>query len=149
MKNARWVQVAAVTVCAALLAWGGLARSQEAEEMKKQGTEEMAEEEAPQEVTLTGQLVDVTCFAMSGGPPNTRHKMCAMKCAENGSPVGVWDTKAQTITIILAPAPQFAGYMQGGARVTGMVLEEAGALVPSKVEVETEGEWKEVKVKLM
>jgi hypothetical protein len=151
MRHGRWIQFASFAVCSALVAWGGPVRGQEAEQMEKEEAEmaEMMEEEKPQEVTVMGQLVDVACFAMSGGQPGERHKMCAMKCAKNGLPVGVWDAEPGTVTIILAPAPAFEAYMQGEARVTGMMMEKASALLPSKIEVQTDGEWKEVEFKAM
>ena len=148
MEHGRWIQFASLAACAALVVWGGPVQGQEAEQMEKEKAEVM-EEENPQEITVMGQLVDVACFAMSGGQPGERHKMCAMKCAKNGLPVGVWEAEPGTITIILAPAPVLEAHMQGQARVTGMMMEKANALLPSKIEVQTDGEWKEVEFKAM
>ena len=77
-----------------------------------------------EEVTITGQVVDVSCFVLNGAS-GTSHKSCAQACADKGIPLGI-KTSDGTIYIPLGPGmanaqnPKLREYSEGSVRVTGM-----------------------------
>jgi hypothetical protein len=78
---------------------------------------------AAQETTITGQVVDVSCFILNNasGPS---HRACAQACADKGIALGI-KTADGTIYIPLgtgmanAQNPKLREHAEGNVRVTG------------------------------
>lgn len=94
---------------------------------------------------IVGELVDVKCYAAMG-KHGEEHKACAIDCAKMGIPVGVVDENTGTAYVLLAPAPDLAEHQARRVRVTGKVLHNPQSILPTKLEVEKEGKWEEVKL---
>lgn len=121
------------TVCGAALLGGGIALSNFS----------MAAESG-QKTTVQGELIDTHCYA-AGDAHGEEHKDCAEKCAASGIPVGVlFDGKV----LVLATNPKpLAPYMADQVRISGEVNQQVGVIVPDKIEVQENGQWKEVSLK--
>ena len=113
-------------------------------------------------VTVTGTLVDTKCYGMmpEANIGNT-HKMmkgdkmmdapkCATACAAMGIPAGIVEGgKAGNQTyVLITPTNQLKKHMSKEARVTGEIAYE-GAIMPMKIEVKEDGEWKDITPKAM
>lgn len=78
---------------------------------------------APDSVTITGQVVDVSCYTLSNAS-GTGHKQCAQVCADKGITLGI--LVDGTIYIPLgsgmanAQNARFREFAEGRVRVTGM-----------------------------
>ena len=76
-----------------------------------------------QETTITGQVVDVTCFAH--GKSGAGHKMCAEACAKAGVPLGILGSDGILyMPISEKPAdpvnPRLQQFAEGKVKVTGV-----------------------------
>ena len=84
-----------------------------------------AQQAAPKadEMTITGQVVDVSCFTLSNAS-GANHKACAQACADKGITLGV-KTADGTIYIPLgtgmanAQNPKLREHAEGNVRITG------------------------------
>jgi hypothetical protein len=78
---------------------------------------------APDSVTITGQVVDVSCYTLNGAS-GAGHKQCAQACADKGIVLGI--LVDGTIYIPLgagmanAQNARFREFAEGRVRVTGM-----------------------------
>jgi hypothetical protein len=111
----------------------------------------------PDEVTISGKLIDTKCYGMNHGNINNDHmapgkdgKMmtvpnCATACASTGIPVGLLEggKKDAKVYMLVTPAGALAKHQSKEARVTGMEVF-GGGLMPSKVEVKEDGKWVDV-----
>ena len=76
------------------------------------------------EMTITGQVVDVSCFILNNAS-GASHKACAQACADKGITLGV-KTSDGTIYIPLgtgmanAQNPKLREFAEGNVRVTGV-----------------------------
>ncbi|MGH7700059.1 MAG: hypothetical protein ACREMJ_06020 [Gemmatimonadales bacterium] len=75
------------------------------------------------EVTITGQVVDMGCYAK--GQSGEGHKMCAQACAKAGVPLGILGSDGTLyLPITGKPAdpanPQLAEHAEGKVKVTGV-----------------------------
>lgn len=100
----------------------------------------------PRTVTLTGTLVDISCYVEDGYTGNDHGGMkgCGTECLNGGSPAGLLSGKK--LYTLAFPAPAFKDYV-------GQTLEIAGKLylgdqlVPRKVFVVKDGKKTEVNIK--
>lgn len=93
--------------------------------------------------TITGTLVDLSCYAKAGYMTNDHGGMknCGTACAKSGQPVAVVD-KDKNVHVLAAPAPDYAELVGMEVRVTGTQGKYAkNAFVPEKVEVKKDGKW--------
>lgn len=73
-------------------------------------------------VTITGQVVDVACYAK--GQSGEAHKMCAQACAKAGIPLGILGSDGTLyLPVTGKPAdpanPQLVEHAEGKVKVTG------------------------------
>lgn len=76
------------------------------------------------EVTLTGQVIDVYCYTSSGGAASgAGHKACAEACAKAGEPLAILADGVIYMAISAKPAdpqnPRLLPFAEGRVRVTG------------------------------
>ena len=82
-----------------------------------------AQPAAPDSVTITGQVVDVSCYTLNNAS-GAGHKQCAQTCADKGIVLGILANG--TIYIPLgagmanAQNAKFREFAEGRVRVTGM-----------------------------
>jgi len=101
-----------------------------------------AEGDAP-ETAVTGELVDVKCYATMG-LRGAIHQECAVKCAKEHWPVGVLEETSERLYPLVVPSAAVADAMGQRVRVTGTVALGGVWLLPSRLEVEREGVWADV-----
>ena len=98
-------------------------------------------------VTLTGTLVDVTCYLEEGDTGNDHGgmKACGTECLNGGSPAGLLVDK--NLYILAFPAPAFSKYVGKKVELTGDVYG-ANNLIPTKAfEIDKEGKKKTIDIK--
>lgn len=97
--------------------------------------------------TITGTLVDLTCYAKGGFLTNDHGDMkgCGAMCATGGLPVGVVDANKK-VHFLGVPAPAYAGLVGQEVRFTGMHGKNADVFIPEKLEVKEDGKWVEKKL---
>jgi hypothetical protein len=100
---------------------------------------------APADSTYSGTLVDSKCYVAHNMTTNDHgsNKNCGTLCLKGGTP-GALLTSDKKMYVILAPSTALAPYVGQEIRVTGSMV--SGALNPSKVEVNQNGNWQEVKL---
>jgi len=112
---------------------------------------------APDEVTVSGKLIDTKCYGMNHGNLDNDHMVpgkdgkmmtvptCATACASMGIPVGILEggKKDAKVLVLITPAGALANHQSKEARVTGMEIY-GGGILPSKVEVKEDGKWVDV-----
>ncbi len=104
---------------------------------------------AEKEVTLEGTLVDSKCYLANNENVGNDHmgiKGCGTICLKAGQP-GALLTKDKKFHAILAPSTALAPYVGQQIRVRGTIHN--GAILASKVEVNKDGKWEEVKLGAM
>ncbi len=104
---------------------------------------------AEKEVTLEGTLVDSKCYLKDNSLTGNDHgpvKGCGTMCLKGGTP-GALLTKDKKFHAILAPSIALADYVGQTVRVRGTIYN--GAILASKVEVNKDGKWEEVKLGVM
>src|SRR5712691_5849420 len=79
---------------------------------------------AGNEMTITGQVVDLNCFTTNGAS-GAGHKACAQACAKAGVPLGILSTDG-TIYVPVSSKPgdpqnsKLEQFVEGKVKVTGM-----------------------------
>ncbi len=104
---------------------------------------------AEKTVTLEGTLVDSKCYLADNANVGNDHmgiKGCGTICLKGGQP-GALLTKDKKFHPILAPSTVLAPYVGQTIRVNGTLHN--GAILASKVEVNKDGKWEEVKLGAM
>lgn len=104
---------------------------------------------AQKEATFEGTLVDSKCYLKDNSLTGNDHgpvKECGTMCLKGGTPGGLL-TKDKKFHAILAPSLVLAPYVGQKVRVNGTVHN--GAILASKVEVNKDGKWEEVKLGVM
>jgi hypothetical protein len=104
---------------------------------------------AEKTVTLEGTLVDSKCYLADNANIGNDHgpvKGCGTICLKGGTP-GALLTKDKKFHAILAPSLVLAPYVGQTIRVNGTLHN--GAILASKVEVNKDGKWEEVKLGVM
>lgn len=100
------------------------------------------EEDAMKAGVFRGELVDSRCYLMMGkrGP---EHQKCAVACAKDGLPIGLVDAKGNYHTLVIQ-AGQIAESSGLQAEVEGAL--KGNSIVPTKIKVQKDGAWTEVKM---
>ncbi len=104
---------------------------------------------AEKEATFEGTLVDSKCYLKDNSLTGNDHgpvKECGTMCLKGGTPGGLL-TKDKKFHAILAPSLVLAPYVGQKVRIQGSVHN--GAILASKVEVNKDGKWEEVKLGVM
>ena len=91
--------------------------------------DEAKKEEAAKPTTLTGEIVDLSCY-MGHGAMGADHAKCAQGCITKGQPVGFLTTDGMLYLVIGAnhePAnPKVAEFAGKKSTITGTVKESKG-----------------------
>jgi len=97
--------------------------------------------------TITGTLVDLTCYAKGGFLTNDHGDMknCGSMCAAGGLPVAVVD-KDKKAHFLGVPSSGYAEYIGKEVRFTGMHGKHADVFLPEKLEVKEADKWVEKKL---
>ncbi len=104
---------------------------------------------AQKEATFEGTLVDSKCYLKDNSLTGNDHgpvKECGTMCLKGGTPGGLL-TKDKKFHAILAPSLVLAPYVGQKVRINGALYN--GAILASKVEVNKDGKWEEVKLGMM
>ena len=91
-------------------------------------------------LTITGRVVDTTCYiAHDGIGPD--HLKCAVMCARAGIPLAILDQQADQLYLPLSPDHQnpnakLMDYVESNVRVTGKLIEKSGVkgIIIEKIE---------------
>lgn len=97
------------------------------------------------DASYTGTLVDSKCYLAHGATTNDHgsNKGCGTLCLKGGTPGGLL-TSDKKFYPLLAPSLALAPYVGEEIRVSGKMV--SGSIDASKVEVNENGNWKEVKL---
>lgn len=100
---------------------------------------------AQKESTYSGTLVDSKCYLAHGLATNDHgpNKACGTLCLKGGTPGGLL-TSDKKFYALLAPSIALAPYVGQEIRVSGSMVN--GSINVSKVEVNQNGNWTEVKL---
>ena len=103
---------------------------------------------AQQPITVEGTLVDSKCYLSMQESDNDHEGMgeCGAMCLRMGQPAALVTTD-NTFHAIIAPASALASHVGHTMRVTGTLHN--GAIMATKVEMNTDGSWTEVKLNAM
>lgn len=104
---------------------------------------------AQKESTFEGTLVDSKCYLKDNSLTGNDHgpvKECGTMCLKGGTPGGLL-TKDKKFHAILAPSLVLAPFVGQKVRINGSLYN--GAILASKVEVNKDGKWEEVKLGAM
>ena len=85
-------------------------------------------EHAAKSRTLTGEIVDITCF-MDHASRGDKHAACARKCIESGLPVGLLAGDKLYVVILSThelPNTKLASFAGQLVTMTGSVVEKDG-----------------------
>ena len=97
------------------------------------------------DMTYNGTLVDSKCYLAHGLTANDHgpNKNCGTLCLKGGTPGGLL-TSDKKFYALLAPSIALAPYVGQEIRVSGSMVN--GSINVSKVEVNQNGSWQEVKL---
>lgn len=97
------------------------------------------------DMTYNGTLVDSKCYLAHGQTANDHgpNKNCGTLCLKGGTPGGLL-TSDKKFYALLAPSIALAPYVGQEIRVSGSMV--SGSINVSKVEVNQNGSWQEVKL---
>ena len=114
-------------------------------------SKEKKEKSAAKEMTISGEVVDVSCYLAHGAKGmGEEHKACAETCAKAGSPLGIL-TKEGTLYVSVMPDDHSAGpaaklmdHIAHQVEATGVVRKKGGVngMMITKVEMKGEMEPK-------
>jgi len=99
----------------------------------------------PKDMTYSGTLVDSKCYLAHNLTTNDHgpNKNCGTLCLKGGTPGGLL-TSDKKFYALLAPSIALAPYVGQEIRVEGSLVN--GSINVSKVEVNQNGNWQEVKL---
>lgn len=123
---------------------------------------------SPKAITVQGHLIDTKCYGMGVNmdkPAMNYHNThmvqnqqgemqeipnCATACANMGIPAGIVEGSepGNKTYVLITPAGQLAEHMDKEARVQGQQAYDGG-IIPDKIEVREDGEWREVDIATM
>jgi len=97
------------------------------------------------DASYSGTLVDSKCYLAHGQTANDHgpNKACGTLCLKGGTPGGLL-TSDKKFYALLAPSIALAPYVGQEIRVSGSLVN--GSINVSKVEVNQNGSWQEVKL---
>ena len=97
------------------------------------------------DMSYSGTLVDSKCYLAHGATTNDHgaNKACGTLCLKGGTPGGLL-TSDKKFYPLLAPSIALAPYVGQEIRVSGSMV--SGSINVSKVEVNQNGSWQEVKL---
>jgi len=97
------------------------------------------------DASYSGTLVDSKCYLAHGQTANDHgpNKNCGTLCLKGGTPGGLL-TSDKKFYALLAPSIALAPYVGQEIRVSGSMVN--GSINVSKVEVNQNGSWQEVKL---
>ncbi len=97
------------------------------------------------DMSYSGTLVDSKCYLAHGQTGNDHgpNKACGTLCLKGGTPGGLL-TSDKKFYALLAPSTALAPYVGQEIRVSGSMVN--GSINVSKVEVNQNGNWQEVKL---
>ncbi|MGA7794788.1 MAG: hypothetical protein WCA19_17255 [Candidatus Acidiferrales bacterium] len=97
------------------------------------------------DASYSGTLVDSKCYLAHGQTGNDHgpNKACGTLCLKGGTPGGLL-TSDKKFYALLAPSIALAPYVGQEIRVSGSMVN--GSINVSKVEVNQNGSWQEVKL---
>jgi ABC-type oligopeptide transport system substrate-binding subunit len=100
---------------------------------------------AQNDMSYSGTLVDSKCYVAHGATTNDHgtNKNCGTLCLKGGTPGGLL-TSDKKFYPLLAPSLALAPYVGQEIRVSGSMV--SGAINVSKVEVNQNGNWQEIKL---
>ncbi len=100
---------------------------------------------AQKDMTYSGTLVDSKCYLAHGATTNDHgaNKNCGTLCLKGGTPGGLL-TSDKKFYALLAPSIALAPYVGQEIRVSGSLV--SGSINVTKVEVNQNGSWQEVKL---
>jgi len=100
---------------------------------------------AQKDMSYSGTLVDSKCYLAHGSVTNDHgpNKACGTLCLKGGTPGGLL-TSDKKFYALLAPSIALAPYVGQEIRVSGSLVN--GSINVSKVEVNQNGNWQEVKL---
>jgi ABC-type oligopeptide transport system substrate-binding subunit len=100
---------------------------------------------AQNDMSYSGTLVDSKCYLNHGQTANDHgaNKNCGTLCLKGGTPGGLL-TSDKKFYALLAPSIALAPYVGQEIRVSGSMVN--GSINVSKVEVNQNGSWQEVKL---
>lgn len=101
--------------------------------------------QAPKDSSYSGTLVDSKCYLGHGLATNDHgpNKNCGTLCLKGGTP-GALLTSDKKFYPLLAPSVALAPYVGQEIRVSGSMV--SGSINVTKVEVNQNGNWQEVKL---
>jgi hypothetical protein len=76
---------------------------------------------APDSITITGQVVDLTCYTLKGAS-GANHKQCAQACADKGMTLGILADGTLYVPLGAGDTPntRLKEFAEGRVKVTGM-----------------------------
>lgn len=107
-------------------------------------TEKHKMSKAAKEMTISGQVVDVSCYLAHGDKGiGDDHKACAEACAKNGGPLGVLTKDGKLYVSVLpddhstGPNAKLMDHVAHEVQVTGLVRNKGGVngIMITKVEM--------------
>ncbi len=100
---------------------------------------------AQKDASYSGTLVDSKCYLAHGATTNDHgaNKGCGTLCLKGGTPGGLL-TSDKKFYPLLAPSTALAPYVGQEIRVSGTMV--SGSINVSKVEVNQNGNWQEIKL---
>jgi hypothetical protein len=100
-----------------------------------------AQEVAAKETSLTGEVLDLSCY-MKSGAKGPEHKSCATGCLKNGNPVGLLASDGKVYLVVedhknADPYKQLITHPAEQVKLTGTLQTRNGmpGLVLSKMEM--------------
>ncbi len=131
-----------ILVLSVMLFVGAVFAGAYAEEMKGM---DMGNKKKSKVLTVTGTLVDTSCYIEDGATGNDHDgmKACGTECLKGGSPAGLLVGKK--LYTLAFPAPVFKDYVGQQIEITGK-LYLGDQLIPSKAFVVKSGKKVEIKI---
>jgi hypothetical protein len=100
-------------------------------------TEQANAQQAGQEVTVKGEVLDMACY-LDHGAQGAEHKGCATKCIKSGLPVGIKGENGKTYLIIGEHKPlndKLAAHAAETITVKGKYVERDGIPMIANAEI--------------
>lgn len=100
-----------------------------------------AQEAAAKEMTIKGEVLDLSCY-MKSGAKGPDHKSCAAGCLKNGNPIGILSTDGKVYLVLedhknADPYKELKNHPAEQVSLTGTIQERNGlpGIILAKMEV--------------